>query len=487
MADRPKVQGLRTRLTLSIALILVAAVGTTFVVIYRGTGSTLRDQIDRELYTESDALIRQGVASSSDSNAAAREARRYVRSQAFGPSARLLIVTLKDGRMVTNDPELLGLAGDLDRENAPQQRREDGQIHRLLHTRDRFSTVQLTDIGQVRVLTRPAVAGGRRVATVRVGEPLAPVEQAQDGVARTFLVAGSLTLLAALGAGYLVAARTADPLRRMARTAAAIDAGDLSHRIGATGPSKEIRTLSEAFDHMLDRLDGAFARQREFVSDASHELRTPLTVISGQLQVLARSAEVTPDEVRHVNAVVGREVARMERLVNDLLLLARTEEGAPVTTQPVDVGSFMREQLAAVEPTANRRFELGHVAEGQIQADPDALSQAFRNLTRNAVEHTAEGGLVRLSADAHGDAVRFSVEDDGPGIPAAERSRIFDRFHGTRTATKRGGGLGLAIARAIVTAHAGRIWADEATTGGARVSFELGGPSSAAMADTRRR
>lgn len=86
---------------------------------------------------------------------------------------------------------------------------------------------------------------------------------------------------------------------------------------------------------------------------------------------------------------------------------------------------------------------------------------------------------MRLSADAHGDAVRFSVEDDGPGIPAAERSRIFDRFHGTRTATKRGGGLGLAIARAIVTAHAGRIWADEATTGGARVSFELRGPSSA--------
>lgn len=473
MSDRLRIRGLRARLTLSIALILVAAVGVTFAVIYRGTGSTLRDRVDGELSTGSDALIQQGVASSPDPDAVARTARRYVRAQAFGPSARLLIVTLRDGRIATNDPELLGLARDLDREDTSDQRHETLQAHRLLHTRDRLTTVALADIGQVRVITRPALSGGRRVATVRVGEPLAPVQRAQESVAQTFLVAGSLTLLAALGAGYLVAARTADPLRRMARTARAIDAGDLSHRIGATGPSDEIRVLSDAFDHMLDRLDGAFARQREFVSDASHELRTPLTVIGGQLQVLARSAEVTPDDVRHVDAVVSREVARMERLVNDLLLLARTEEGAPVHTQAVDVGSFLREQLAAVEPTANRRFELGHVARGQIQADPDALSQAFRNLTRNAVEHTAEGGLVRLSAEANGRSIRFSVEDDGPGIPATERSRIFDRFHGTRTATKRSGGLGLAIARAIVIAHAGRIWADEATIGGARVSFEL--------------
>jgi two-component system, OmpR family, sensor kinase len=108
-----------------------------------------------------------------------------------------------------------------------------------------------------------------------------------------------------------------------------------------------------------------------------------------------------------------------------------------------------------------------------VEADPDALSQAIRNLTRNAVEHTSAGGSVRISAVARGDRLEFAVEDDGPGIPPVERRRIFERFHRVRSGGARGSGLGLAIARAIVEAHGGRIWADEAAAGGARVAFEL--------------
>ena len=125
---------------------------------------------------------------------------------------------------------------------------------------------------------------------IRAGEPLESVERAQSEISRTFLLVGALTLAAALAAGYLLAARTAAPLRRMARIAAEVDAGELDHRIGAGGPRDEVRTLAESFDHMLDRLEDAFARQRGFVSDASHELRTPLTAIRGQLEVLARRA-----------------------------------------------------------------------------------------------------------------------------------------------------------------------------------------------------
>ena len=115
------------------------------------------------------------------------------------------------------------------------------------------------------------------------------------------------------------------------------------------------------------------------------------------------------------------------------------------------------------------------MAEGVVRADPDALAQAIRNLIRNALEHTSFGGAVRLSAESHGDRIEFAVEDDGPGIPAAERSRVFERFHRARPAGGRGSGLGLAIARAIVEAHGGKIWADESATGGARVAFELPG------------
>jgi signal transduction histidine kinase len=472
---RLRLSGLRARLTVSIAAILILAVGITFLVIYRGTGSTLRAQVDSELREEVGAFARQGLGQAQDADALAAAGRRYVATQGFGPSARLLILKLSDGRIATNDPELLGLNRDLEREDAQTQRRENRQARRLLAAPIGLSTVRLEDIGAVRVITRPVERAGRKAGVIRVGEPLASVERAQEGVAKAFFVAGSLTLLGALAAGYFVAARTADPLRRMARTAAAIDAGDLSHRIGAGGPGEEIRTLSESFDLMLDRLDDAFARQREFVSDASHELRTPLTVIRGQLQVLARSSDVSAEDVRRVEAIVSTEISRMQRLVDGLLLLARTEEGGCLELEPVAVGPFLSEQLEAVRPIAHRRLELGPVAAGVVRADPDALAQAIRNLVRNALEHTSAGGAVRLSAESHGDRIEFAVEDDGPGIPAAERRRVFERFHRARPAGGRGSGLGLAIARAIVEAHGGRIWADESATGGARVAFELPG------------
>jgi len=472
---RLRPSGLRARLTVSIAAILVIAIGVTFLVIYRGTGSTLRSSVDRELREEIGAFASQGLGRARGADALAAAGRRYAASQAFGSSARLLILKLRDGRIATNDPELLGLSHDLDREDAETQDREKLQTKRLLAAPIGLSTISLEDIGAVRVISRPIERGGRQAGVIRVGEPLAPVEQAQDGVAKAFFLAGSLTLLGALAAGYFVAARTADPLRRMARTAAAIDAGDLSHRIGAGGPSEEIRTLSESFDHMLDRLDDAFARQREFVSDASHELRTPLTVIRGQLQVLARSDEVTAEDVRRVEALVSTEVDRMQRLVDDLLLLARTEEGGRLEREPVEVSRFLREQLESMQPIADRGIALGSVADGVVPGDPDALAQAIRNLVRNAVEHTRPGGSVRLSAEARGARIEFAVEDDGPGIPAAERRRVFERFHRARPAPGGGSGLGLAIARAIVEAHGGEIWADETAGGGARVAFELPG------------
>ena len=353
------------------------------------------------------------------------------------------------------------------------QRREHLQARRLLNSPLGFSTVRLEDIGAVRVITRPIERAGERVGVLRVGEPLTSVDRAQEGVAKAFLVAGSLTLLAALAAGYAVAARTADPLRRMARTAAMIDAGELTHRIGTAGPSQEVRTLAESFDHMLDRLDDAFARQREFVSDASHELRTPLTVIRGQLEVLARSTDVSAEDVRRVEARVTTEVARMQRLVDELLLLASAEEGAPPQLKQVNVRRFLSEQLHTIDATADRRFAIGDVVDGTVEADPHALAQAMRNLTRNAVEHTDAGGSVRLSAVAHGDRVEFAVEDDGPGIPVADRGRVFERFYRARPSAAPGSGLGLAIARAIIEAHSGRIWADQAPLGGARVAFEL--------------
>lgn len=304
---------------------------------------------------------------------------------------------------------------------------------------------------------------------------LAPIEDAQDDMEKAFLIATALTLGAALIAAYLVAARTAAPLRRLARTAAAVDAGDLTPRSGSD-PSAvaEVRVLAETFDHMLDRLDEAFSRQRRFVSDASHELRTPLTAIRGQLEVLGRSECVDPGEVRHVERTVLVEVARVERLVDDLLALARLDEGLPLERREISVGPFLR-RLAQTDPG---EVVVGELPDGAIEGDPDRLAQAIRNLLGNAHRHAGPGGTVAIGAGAEQGPLLIWVDDDGPGVPEVEREEVFNRFYRSESARDRrsgGSGLGLAITRAIVESHGGRVWIGESPLGGARATLELAG------------
>ncbi len=304
----------------------------------------------------------------------------------------------------------------------------------------------------------------------REGDEISPIEDAQSDVEKTFFAIGGASLIAALLAGYLVAARAAAPLRRFAATAAEVDAGALEPRLDAgPTPPGELRTLAEAFNHMLDRLDSAFDQQRRFVSDASHELRSPLTAIRGQLEVLARAEEPSAAEVRRVEATAMAEMGRVERLVDDLLSLARLDEGAAPAPRPLPASRFLRE-LAEAAPAAT---ELGELADGTLTADPDLLARVVRNLLDNAHSHADR---VVLSSRGDGAGLLVAVDDDGPGIPVAERERVFDRFHRSEPGRERasgGSGLGLGIARAIVAAHDGRIWVEDSQLGGARVAFEL--------------
>jgi two-component system OmpR family sensor kinase len=298
---------------------------------------------------------------------------------------------------------------------------------------------------------------------------------------RTFVLAGALTLLGGLLGAWLVGTRISRPLRRMAAVAARVDAGDLHPRIhGVEREADELRVLADSFNHMLDRLTEAFAGQRAFVADASHELRTPLTVIRGQLEVLAGQDKPSEREVRRVEHLVQAEIARIARLVEDLLLLTKAEQAEFLRIGSVDLPELVRELWDGMSLLASRRFELGAVPEGILRADPDRLAQALRNLISNAIEHTAEGhGLVRLSVRSLGDGrVELVVEDNGPGIAPDQRERVFDRFHRTDTARDRasgGAGLGLAIVRAIAEAHGGQVAVAQAQGGGARIELWLPG------------
>lgn len=303
------------------------------------------------------------------------------------------------------------------------------------------------------------------------GDSIAPIADAQSDVEKTFLLVGGATLLAALLAGYLLAARTASPLRRFAATATEVDGGDLTPRLEEDpGAATELRTLAEAFNHMLDRLDRAFARQRQFVADASHELRSPLTAMRGQLEVLARKEDPDGTEVRRVEAIVMTEMRRMERLLDDLLALARLDEGVGLELHEIQLRPFLG---AIATATPGEATELGPLAAGTLRADPDLLTQVLRNLLANAHRHA---GRVVLSAGAVAGLLTIAVDDDGPGIPLAEREHVFDRFHRSDAGRDRdsgGSGLGLAIARAIVERHDGTIRVDASDLGGARVRVEL--------------
>jgi signal transduction histidine kinase len=467
--------GLRWRLAGWVALVTLLCTGITFVAVYGGTGTQLRHQIDQELGGDAGELAHNlALANARTSRQLSEAATRYIRDQPFSASSTLLFAIVPGQATSTNRPELFASTPDRG-ETAAAQGNENVLSAGLLTAREGYSTVPLPDVGQLRLLKRVVTLPGARHVTIGAGEPLAAVGHAQRSVAQAFILAGVLALGGAFFAAYLIGVRVSRPLRRMAAVAARVDAGDLHprlHDVGAHGD--EVKVLADAFNHMLDRLTDAFAGQRAFVADASHELRTPLTVIRGQLEVLAAQSNPSAAEVRRVERLVQAEIARISRLVDDLLLLAKTEQTQFLRVEWIDLGAFVPELWDGMSLLAQRRFELDPVPEGTLRADPDRLAQALRNLVGNAIDHTAPGhGLVRMRVErAPLERVRFIVEDDGPGIPVDQRERVFHRFHRVDAARDRasgGTGLGLAIVRAITDAHGGTVRAGESPEGGARV------------------
>jgi signal transduction histidine kinase len=471
---------LRWRLTAWVAGVLLVSVAVIFVVVYRNTGTELRSQIDRDITGDTSQLSQTlGQLHPQPARRLAATAWRYMRAQPYGATSTLLFVLVPGQPTATNHPELFATSAGQDQE-APAERAKESLAGRDLPVpRIGYSIQHVPDVGRTRIFERSVVVGGLRLV-VGAGEPLAIVESAQKGVARALLLAGAVTVALALLASYFAGARVSAPLRRMAGIATRVDAGELEPRMEVVPQDgDEIRVLAEAFNRMLDRLSEAFANQREFVADASHELRTPLTVIRGQLEVLAAQANPSETEVRRVERLVQAEITRISRLVDDLLMLARAEELDFLRIEPIELRSFVTDLWDGISLTANRRYELGPVPAASLRADPDRLAQALRNLARNAVEHTApETGLVALEVDHPApDQIRFAVIDDGPGIPPAERERVFERFHridASRARAAGGTGLGLASVRAIAEAHGGHVEARSPRNGhGAQVELVL--------------
>ena len=467
--------GLRPRIAALVALVVLACVAVAFVAVYRQSSHQLTHAAKEDVRTDMSTLERVVDRRPYSARAVTARVRRLFQDPPFRPTNHVAFVTLPGQPPLANQPELLGLTSPEPGESAQAQATENSAGHGVISAPTGFSSRTLPDAGRLRVLVKVLQLPGIGAVRLGVAEPVTATERATHSVRDAFLLAGVIATLAALLGGVLVASRIVTPLHRMAGVAASVDAGELHRRMHVDSRRDEVGVLAESFNHMLDRLADAFTRQNDFVADASHELRTPLTIIRGQIEVLAREENPSPAEIRHVERLVRTEVARMERLVEDLLLLAQAGTDGFLRPVEFELPAFLHDLVRGQPPVDGRELRLDEPPAVSITADPDRLAQALRNLVNNAVEHTGDTGHVEIGVEVTDRVVRFAVEDDGDGVPVALRERVFERFHrvDTNRAEGTGAGLGLAIVRAITEAHGGRAYVEDSTLGGARFVIEL--------------
>jgi signal transduction histidine kinase len=324
--------------------------------------------------------------------------------------------------------------------------------------------------GAVRYLAVPVLVEGEIAGTFVVAIFLdGRREDVNDALRVGAIVYGS-TFLVASAFAWFAAGRVLRPVRLLTETARSITESNWSRRLPVRGDD-EIAELARTFNEMLGRLEEAFAVQRRLIDDAGHELRTPITIIRGHLELL-NAGVADRDETIHL---VIDELDRMTRIVEDLLLLARTEQPDFLDPHPIDVAEFT-EQLAskarALSP--DRPWQVDETAAVVMDADGQRLTQAVMNLVRNAVEHTQSGALS-MGSRAQGDHVLFWVRDEGPGIPWQDQRRIFERFSRGSAGQRltEGAGLGLAIVKAVSEAHGGTVVLDSVPGRGSTFTLVL--------------
>jgi signal transduction histidine kinase len=333
------------------------------------------------------------------------------------------------------------------------------------------------------------------IGAVLVGERTDTMEETLRSLRQVLLWTSLAGLAIAAGVGWLLADRALRPVGRMTAAAATIAGGDGASGLDARLPqppgSDELARLAATFNAMLDRISGAFATQRRFVADASHELRTPLAAIRGNVDVIARQIAALPpgtphrDDFLDATSDISRESARMARLLDDLLLLARTDAslagaGPGALREPLSeirLDEIARNALRTAAGLAAGQRLIDRTSPATVLGDEDRLQQVVLALLDNAIRHTPSGGAVSVATGTSGDGrAVLTVADEGTGIDAADLPHLFDRFYRADDARGRasgGTGLGLAISRAIVLAHGGEISVESEPGAGATFTVTL--------------
>jgi two-component system OmpR family sensor kinase len=337
-------------------------------------------------------------------------------------------------------------------------------------TPGRPATMREIEVEHRPFLIYSALLGGRVI--VQAGQPLDQLYQAFHQ-ARAFIVI--ILVIAAVAVAvlsYVLASQATNPINELARAMREIGSEGLHRRLRWRGRKDEIGNLAASFDDLLARLEEAFARERQFISDASHELKTPLTSINANAQLLARWGD-RDDTIRResIDTIID-ESATLADMVSGMLTLAKADAGEDIPKEPLSLAAIAREAVSGTSARAGEKgltISLEAAPESPIvEGNPGLLRQMLTNLIDNAIKFTEHGGVtVRVRAD--GDDAVLEVQDTGPGIDPEELPLVFDRFYRadkSRTRSVPGTGLGLAIVRSIARVHGGSVEAERPPEGG---------------------
>jgi two-component system OmpR family sensor kinase len=458
---------LRSRLLLSLAVLMAFALVLAGVLVVGLTRAIRVERIDQEL--QSGAGASGPLQRLADLGATNQDAGR-----------RLAVMRLdREGNVVRSFPS--GFANDPD--PLPALPVYAGGI-----PRDAFGRIEqrpsVDGSMQYRVLT--GMAGRPANAVVAIAAPMTGVDEAQRALVRTLVAVGALVMAAMLLVAWFVIRQGLLPLERIARSAEEIAGGDLSHRAGVAHDGTEVGRLGTAFDAMLDQIEASFRQQeaalqtvarseerlRRFAADASHELRTPLTAVRGYAELYRAGGLADPEALDRAMGRIESEGRRMSTLVEELLLLARLDEGRPIRRDPVDLSRLVADAVSDERALEPGRAVTSDVAPSVVVAgDEDRLRQVVGNLLANARAHAGNRSPVDVFLRSlPGSEAELRVVDHGPGIDPADAPHVFDRFYRAdpgRTRERGGSGLGLSIVASIVAAHGGRLWHEGTTNGGA--------------------
>lgn len=456
---------LRSRLAVLFGLVALVASALVGAISYRSTASELRDSTDRFLEQRADetvqAVLDRGVEGRlGDNNPGRRSPNRPNRIDNGLPVAdddAIIQITGPGGARITSSSVLPAT--------------DASEALRVLRPgRTSQPVTQFEDItidGEpYRMLSQSIPQGG----VIQVARSIGEAEALESVLIGRFVAIAAVVALVAAGLGWLIAARATAPLRRLSMVASEVAATrDFTTDVGEANRNDEIGRLASGFATMLDTLEASRVQQHRLVHDAGHEMRTPLTSLRANVAMLERAGELPSEDREEILAAIRSELIELSDLFDEMIDLATDQREADMVFEQVDLAWLVGDVAARWERRSGRTIEI-EVSSSLVMGEAVMLERAVGNLVSNADKFSPPGApITMVSADG-----MVSVRDAGPGIPAADLDRIFDRFYRSDvTRSMPGSGLGLSIVAQIVRRHGGQVWARNADGGGAEVGLRL--------------